>query len=170
MKKTNLLLRGILKTVLLTLTFSIVLFGCKKTSDTSTECKKTEAEEFTLRINPDIVVVHSDNSPYEGGTIQINIYKEYCSGEISGNFTKNVETNSSGEAKFFYFYEYKFANTKDEVWFDYIIDGKLTSDGDAKHTGYISYLKAASATEIGDGLRIFSIQDDYYNGDPLIED
>lgn len=113
--------------------------------------------------------MHSDDSPYVSGKVDFSVYKTYCNGENKGNFYKLGTTDSNGVVKFYYYYEYKYGNTKDEVWFSYVIDDK-TVDGNSKHNGLITYHQASRAPEISDGVKLFNIYEDYYDNEPLVED
>lgn len=149
-----------LSRIIAVLVIFFLLIGCEKERE---KCQETSISEFNLRISPDVKIVHKDGKPFDG-IVTFNIYKSYCSGEISGSFSKEATTNSEGMANFHYAYIYLFGNTKDVIYFTYVIKqngksheekGKMTYNKLIKHT--ISYVWVS--------IEMFK---DYYNKKPIV--
>ncbi|WP_319480848.1 hypothetical protein [uncultured Draconibacterium sp.] len=84
-------------------------------------CTETEADAFELGILPNTYVVYQNGEPCKDYDIKFEVYKTYCDGDISGQYSTEAKTNDEGYAHFGEQYRYKFANTDDKVTFAYIV-------------------------------------------------
>lgn len=150
--------------------FSLLLFSsCEKDDDEGSPCDATKAEQISLRFEPNVNVYYADGTQYGFYNVELDIYKSYCIGDISGVFSNETETNSDGRAIFYYNYFYDVANTEDKVYYTYTIkqgatgwttmpegyeNFTLTSEGQLiyQYKGEISYQwvsENAQSNEIG---------------------
>lgn len=97
-------------------------FNSCEVSEKTDKCKEFAREEINLKLNPDIKVFLVDEgqtTPAVDYSVTIDIYKEYCNGEISGTYSKTTTTDELGRAKFSYYFLYKMDNALDEIYITY---------------------------------------------------
>jgi len=126
------------------------------------ECDEFDAEEFNLIIFPTVQINYADGTPCKNQKVTLEIHKEYCSGKLSGEFESEAETDNYGYAAFNVRYTYKYANTKDQVFFSFEVT-QTTSEGSQldTHSFWISYKAASSYDEQLDGSRYLNIDSVY---------
>lgn len=128
-------------------------------------CKDTEADEFELYIKPNTYFVYQNGEPCEGYDIKFEIYKTYCNGDISGQYSVEVKTNDEGYANFGMLYTYKFGNIEDIVTFAY------TVTYGTKHIveKVITYDFAKNnSLDNGDQKRAMDLYWDYFGKEPVV--
>ena len=153
-----------IKTFVLFLIISVVCVsfaGCEKED----ECKSTETLEIKLIIEPNTFVWYKTLDangypiPIEDADVTFNIYKEYCSGKIAGEYKASTTTNVIGYAHFGWTYEYKFGNMEDVVYYSLIF---TRGDNHAEIKGSIVWEEAFAASKNPSGDRVFSLRHDKY--------
>lgn len=130
MKKLNFLL----KIVGLLLTASIVsptFTGCELIDGKDDKCEETKMDLIHAAIYPNIRVFLSNSDPAVGVNVKLNIYKQYCDGNIpeKGIFEKVAECDMDGFAQFGMTYFYKLENLDDIIYYRYTItQGELSHE------------------------------------------
>jgi len=136
------------------LVISISLFsflGCELLEDKEDECEATAAGWIELYLFPDVKITHANGDAFDG-YVTFEVYKTYCDGTISGNFTKETVTDPDGFADFYYRYVYDLKNTEDIIYFKYIIN---QGDESYEKKGEITYNRITQE-------EIYSEDDDSY--------
>ena len=153
-----------LQRFILSFLFLISFEGCFFGDSSNDKCKDTEANEFELRITPNIQIVHENGEPCDDYAVKFEIYKTYCSGEISGEFSTETKTNAEGYAYFNTQYFYTFANTEDRVIFAYTI----TYGAQHVVTKVISYDIANKAPSLSSEQKLLELDIDYFDRAPIV--
>ncbi|MCG6186263.1 hypothetical protein [Maribellus maritimus] len=131
------------------LCFIILFFSaCDLISeDSENKCKETEQPSFEKSFSPAIHIKNSKGEDYWGAHVEINIYKEYCSGTINGIFDKEATTDEEGYANFAYIFTYKFANLEDKVNYTITVKGEDPLTGDTKEYKYSNSMNYEETAE-----------------------
>lgn len=137
-KKLNLLLKI---TVLLFIAslISPTFSGCELIDGEDDKCKDTKSKLIYTLVIPTTFVYLSNSDPAVDVSVKFNIYKQYCDGTTNGIYEKTTTCDSEGKAFFGMIYSYKLENTKDVLYYTYVItQGEFTTEV----KGNVSYSEA----------------------------
>ncbi len=168
------------KLVLIVLTSLLLFSGCEVLEDEGSSCDDTKVPERYLRLEPNIYITYGNGNPYRDYEVQFEVYKTYCSGEVSGAFSNLTKTSLDGRASFNAHYYYKFANLDDKVYFTYTIkqgdnswsvmpeaynNYNVTAEGQLIHQvqGEITMSKLIAAYEQTAGSHVILLDSDYFS-------
>lgn len=154
-----------LKSVLFLIVLLIALPACDIVEDDN-QCEDTMTSKIELRLTPSVKIEHADGIPFDG-VVVFNVYKEYCDGTVSGSFTKQTTTDPDGYANFYYTYYYDFKNTKDKVYFSYVISqGSNTQEvkGEIPQSMVLDNMVFIGIERI----TFLDMFENYYNEEPIV--
>jgi len=102
--------------------------SCERTEEEL--CNGSTATQKEAKFDVKVRIEYKDFVPYEG-PVRLRIFKNYCEGEKSGDYTKLGQTDVDGLWDPHYNYFYKYANLYDKVTVEWYV-----TDSDGEHLAY----------------------------------
>jgi hypothetical protein len=137
-----------LPVLFLLVSFLLIYPACEK-GEFEEACDKTKMttmdKDFTLYLQ----VNYKDGVPFDG-RVTLRIYKKYCEGKISGDWTYECTSNQSGLYHSGYYNNYIFRNKNDRVYYEFTAyyTPYFPADEQTKTlNGYFDYASATNASD-----------------------